>query len=222
MDEPLNTIRIEMNGRWTAHELGELLVSLSDLYNMRALMSKQESNSEKFVLDLLRQLSLQKALQKADEQQKVPLRSIIAPYAWGGGIPLESRELARVCQNVLPEGTLRVRRVVYSSPGSADLAGIGDSIGHIKDIIFRIIDWKLNREKLTLENQKLVIENELAQAELARIRIENAQKLVDIAKDCGFSEAERRLMISFADGRQEVIVRSIEEDRLRAVLLLEG
>lgn len=218
MEEQINTIRIEMDGRWTAHELGELLVTLSDLYNLRALLtliSKQECNSETFLLDLLRQLSLQKALQKADEQQKVPLRSIIAHYAWGGGIPLESRELARLSQNLLPEGTLRVRRVVYSSPGSTDLAGIGVIIGHIKDIIFRFIDWRLDREKRN-------IENELAQAELARIRIENAQKLVAIAKNCGYSEEERRQMISFADGRQEVIVKSIEDNRLRAVLLLEN
>lgn len=213
MDEPINTIRIEMDGRWTAHELGELLVSLSDLYNIRALltfMSKQEPDSETFVLNFLRQLSLQ----KADEQLNVPLRAILAPYAWGGSIPLESRELSRLSQNVHPDGTLQVRRVNYSSPGSTDLAGIGVFIGHIKDIILRILDWRLEWEKRKIENQQ-------AQAELDRIRIENAQKLIDIAKGCGYSDAELRQMISFADGRQEVIVRSIQDNRIRNVLLLD-
>jgi hypothetical protein len=142
------------------------------------------------------------------------LRSIIAPYAWGGGIPLESKGLARLSQNLFPEGTLRVRRVVYSSPGSTDLAGIGVIIGHITDTINKFIDFWSERETRK-------IENDILRAKLAQIRIENAQKLVAIAKDCGFSEPELRQMIIFVDVSQEVIVKSIEDGRLRAAQLLE-
>jgi hypothetical protein len=173
---------------------------------------------EGFWLELLRQRSFQ----EDQENMGLPPRPIIAQYMWGGGIPLESMELARLSQNLLPKGTLEVRRVMYSSPGMTDLAGVGSIIGHIKDIILRIIEWRIQRDERELNNKKRILENEHAQAELSRIRIENAQKLVEIAKQCGYSEAELRKMVAFSDTRQEVIVRSIEDGRIRAVRLLEG
>lgn len=209
MKEAHHTLRLDIEGRWNVHEFGCLLVSVSDLYNLRMLVmlsSQKRTEPQEHLLDALRRLSLA----KTEMEINISEQEILAPYVWGGGIPLKSSELARVANNILHEDILTVRKITYSSPGSADLAGIGIALGHIKDMIFRLLDWKKNH-----------IENKISEAKLQKIRLENAKQLVDIAKDCGFSSSELRQMISFADDRQEVFIRPIENGKIKSVTLLQ-
>ena len=38
MEEQLNTLRIGIDGHWSAQELGGFFVSLADIYNLHALL----------------------------------------------------------------------------------------------------------------------------------------------------------------------------------------
>jgi len=77
-----------------------------------------------------------------------------------------------------PDEELEIRRIEYGSPGFKDLAGLGDIVGHIMEFIFRLIEHRSRREKRKLEND--------------RLRIENAREFVQLAKECGYTEADIR------------------------------
>jgi len=208
MREVHHTLRIDIVGRWNVYEFGRLLVGVSDLYNLHMLIrlsSQKKTEPKEYLLEALRRLSLS----RTEMETNILEREILAPYVWGGGIPLESSELARVADNILQEDVLTIRQISYASPGSADITGIGVALGHIKDIIFRLLDWKKNN-----------IETKILEANLQQIRLENAKQLVDIARGCGFSSSELRKMVSFADESQEVFIRPIEKGEIKSVTLL--
>src|SRR5207302_10565735 len=46
---------------------------------------------------------------------------------------------------------LDVARIEFSSPGFADVAGFGAVVGHMKDLIVKVIDLVTTREKRELE-----------------------------------------------------------------------
>ena len=103
----------------------------------------------------------------------------------------------------------------YSNERSSDFVGLGSIVGHLKDILFRFIDLHIQKNKLqidresllldnhkkllenesiTLENQKKLLENESIALENQRKRIENKSHLRRVLKEYGYSDDELRML----------------------------
>jgi hypothetical protein len=93
--------------------------------------------------------------------------------------------LIEALRSLEPIEQLYVRRIQFASPGSIDLVGIGAIVGHVKDLLLRIIDLAVSAERRRLENEGLHIENE-------RRRIENEKERLELE--------ERKSVIFFLGG----------------------
>ncbi len=212
MNETTGIIRFELDGSWSVAELGKSLAHLDDLYNLRLMLQvihEDWHDWEKMYFEFMHFPPFRRILKRGIlHPSMIPLTGL---YAGVPGIPLEPRNLSRISNLIYPDEQLQVRQIKYSSPGFVDLAGIGAIVGHIKDFILAIIPSV--RKKRQLENKKL-------EEEIQGIRIENALKFVQLAKDLGYTGSELRELINWVDERQETFIQLADKRKIREVSLM--
>ena len=127
-----------------------------------------------------------------------------------------------------PQTELEVCQIQYSSPGFTDLAGVGTVVGHIKDFLFRLIDYRVHSRRRNLEddhlaaqNTKINLENEAIRLRNAQLQMENARQFLELAKANGFSEDEIQKLMQPVNGVQETLVRLVSDGRIESVELRE-
>ncbi len=127
-----------------------------------------------------------------------------------------------------PQAELEVCQIQYSSPGFTDLAGVGTVVGHVKDFLFRLIDYRVHSRRRSLEddhlaaqNTKIQLENEAIRLKNAQLQMENARQFLELAKANGFSEDEIQKLMQPVTGVQETLVRLVSDGRIESVELRE-
>ncbi len=88
-----------------------------------------------------------------------------------------------------PEERLVVQRVLYGSPGIKDLVGVGEIVGHVKDLLVRLIEHWSTRRQRSLENERRELENQQLQVEIAK-------QFVGLARELGYTKKEMRQLVS--------------------------
>lgn len=210
MDTSIELVRLKFEGRWTAEELGQSLLSLSDLYDLRLFLEyiREDCRDWERFYDELMHSPLFRHRWKRWLAMRGPL-----PWTPGfGGVPpiLDEGQLSRLSRLFEREERLEVRRINYASPGFSDLAGIGSVIGHLKDFILKLLERHDSRRQRELSEERAALEND-------RIRIENARNFVALARDLGYSETDVRMLMAYVDRKQEPLVRLVEQQKLRGV-----
>jgi hypothetical protein len=111
-----------------------------------------------------------------------------------------------------PQAELEVCRIQYNSPGFTDLVGMGTVIGHIKDFLFRLIDYRVQARRRTLEddhlaaqNIKVSLENDAIRLKNAQLQLENARQFLELAKANGYTDAEIQKLIQPVTGNADSI-----------------
>jgi hypothetical protein len=134
--------------------------------------------------------------------------------------------IAEHIKKQFPHAELEVCQIHYSSPGFTDLAGMGTVIGHIKDFLLRLIDYRLSsrrrileEDQMAAENTKKNLENEAIMLKNVQLRLENARQFLELAKANGFTEEEIKKLIPPIDQAQETLVRLVSEGRIQTVEL---
>lgn len=127
-----------------------------------------------------------------------------------------------------PQAELEVRQIQYSSPGFTDLAGVGTVVGHVKDFLFRLIDYRVHARRRNLEddhlaaqNTKVSLENEAIRLKNAQLQLENTRQFLELAKANGYSDAEIQKLIQPVNRVQETLVRFVADGRIESVELRE-
>lgn len=210
MDRSQVTLRIGMNQRWNADELGRALLDIAALYDVRlalALMQEDRQELEMFWEEMLHFPPLRRMWKR---------RGLPPPFGWPGPFygQVPQPEFEALVRLVQPDERLRVERISYASPGATDLAGFAGVVGHIKDFILRIVEFWGGREQRRLQNQRLEIENE-------RMRLDNARQFVAFASELGYSQTEVRSLVLQVDQRQEGLIHLAASGKLEKVALLE-
>lgn len=108
------------------------------------------------------------------------------------------------------QAELEVCQIHYSSPGFTDLGGLGTVIGHLKDFLLRLIDYRVQARRRSLEDETLMLKN-------MQLRIENARQFLELAKTNGFSEEEIKKLIPPVVQAQETLVHLVSDGRIQAV-----
>lgn len=206
MDKSRRILRLDLDGGWSAEELGRVLVNLSDLYNLRLF------------LELLREDIQEWARYFPDLLDFPPFarhRLRQHPYRpwfplWQGLPPLDDSCLSRLSELIAPEERLKVWRVEYASPGFSDLAGLGAVIGHLKDFILKLIERRDGRRSRALSEERAELENE-------SLRIQNARNLVALGRDLGYSETEMRTLFRHVDEKQDLVFGLITQRKIKGV-----
>jgi len=206
MDESRSIFRLEIEGHWSAEELGNLLIAISDLYAIRLyleILYEDRFQWMRYYPDFWDP--------KAFPTSQLRRRPYGRPFPWWlNPPPLGESQLSRISQLIEPEGRLEVRRVDYASPGIADLAGIGVVVGHVKDFVFKLLDRQDTKRSRELDDERAALENE-------RLRIENARNFVALASDLGYNKTDLRSLVLHVDGKQDAIIALIEQKKLRGI-----
>jgi hypothetical protein len=136
--------------------------------------------------------------------------------------------LAQHIKTAHPQAELEVCQIQYSSPGFTDLAGVGTIVGHLKDFLFRLIEYRvqarrrsLEDDQLAAENVKIHLENEAIRLRNAQLRLENTRQFLELAKANGFTEEEIQKLIPPVNSAQETLVRFVSDGRIESVELRE-
>ena len=120
-----------------------------------------------------------------------------------GAVPVDA-----LVSDLLEDGErLLVKRVIYGSPGIKDLVGIGEIVGHIKDLLVRLIDHCSTRRQRSLENERRELENR-------KLEIEVAKEFVNLAKDVGYTKREMRQLVGMVTDKQRPLVRLIVSGKI--------
>lgn len=196
-------LRLNIDGRWSAVDMSACFAAMNDLYSIRQILHVVEGdvNRFRFYFDGLR---LYDRITKFEE-----LSSLRRAY----DLSVIGREILiadRLVEVLEPFEQLQVFAIRFGSEGFQDFTGLGSAIGHVKDLVIKLIEVAIGQRKRRLEEDGIELENHAKRLKIARDHIE-------IARDLGYSEMEIRKMIYWIDERQLVLVKLAQEGKLIGV-----
>jgi hypothetical protein len=211
VDDIRRGLRLHIAGEWAAREFSDLFDAISALYEIQLIL--QLSAEELRQLEYLIEDSLFSRPGSWSPRYRRLLHlgyPIFPPVGIAISSLIDDPATSKARVLVQDYEELKVRRISYASPGSIDLVGIGAVMGHIKDLVFKLVDRKDTRRKRELEDETQSLENE-------KLRLQNAREFVALAKDCGYSELEIRQLVSRVSTVQDPIARLVSQRKLEDV-----
>lgn len=212
-DEP-QVLRIGIDGRWEVAEFADALNALDRLYSLRLAI-----NLEIDELRELRDFYLEGPFPPFPHSWRaVRLWAKLAPPSAFrlNRSPLFTSEGAVQSASELlePEERLVVRRISYGSPGIKDLVGLGEIVGHVKDLLIRIIDHCSTRRQRALENERRVLENRQLQVEIAK-------EFVGLAQQLGYTKREMHELVASVVKEQAPLVRLVSVGKITSAEVVD-
>jgi len=209
MNEEAQTLRIGIDGRWEATEFATSFTALDRLYTLRfglAIEQEELRDLRDFYLEApFPPLPLSKRYLRRWATVAPPtlLHAERTTLVSAAGITAASALLE-------PDERLVVQRIIYGSPGIKDLAGVGEIVGHVKDLLVHLIDHCSTRRQRNLENERMELENQQLQVEIAK-------QFVGLAQDLGYSKREMRQLVATAMHEQKPLVGLIAAGKITSV-----
>jgi HAMP domain-containing protein len=207
MNEERQVLRVGIDGEWEAEEFATSLNALNRLYTLRfaiALELEELRELRDFWMDAPfppfphSPRSLRRWAKLAPPSLLRPER---VPLLRGGRVAPLASELLE------PQERLIVQRLLYGSPGIKDLAGIGEIVGHLKDLLVKLIEHWSTRQQRSLENQRRELENQQLQVEIAK-------QFVGLAHELGYTKREMRQLVAAAVREQRPLVRLVASGKI--------
>lgn len=200
-------IRININGKWSNVEFINLLTALQNIYELYIIsneIAKYDSidnfysgNTDKNSLAIT---ILEKNFMNADVTMIDLKSNKMNIYTDSNSFRLR----------FTIEDELTILKLKFSSPGFADLGGLGAAIGHIKELIIRLIDLYENRKIKQLEFEKLQIENDL-------LKIDKAQKVVSLLREIGYPESKIIKILETEDKSIQTLAQFVDNGKIENV-----
>lgn len=175
-----SVLSFDINENWYAPEMGTFLLHLNDLY--RLYLGLEVIQVDERAREYLRHM-------KTNDERRHNLNLT-------NGLVYISHKAQRF-------NYLKVVRIQYASPGAQDLAGIGVIVGHIKDLVIKLIDLAATREERRLKNK--------------RLEIDILHEQIQIAKEVGYTDKEIKNMLGWAKKRQKTIYSLIADGKIQSV-----
>lgn len=110
------------------------------------------------------------------------------------------------------EGGLDISRIRFGSAGFTDLAGRGTIVGCIKDFLLQLIQLCNDIGRRRLETEQL-------RESIRAARIEDAEKLVNLAKKMDLEPSEFGRLVDWVDFRQMPLLDLVEQGKIQGVQL---
>lgn len=109
---------------------------------------------------------------------------------------------------------LVVTKCSFASPGITDLAGIGQVLGHLKDIVSSILTYSTKKRERDL-NEALMSE------QLIAAKITNISSQIALLKSVGYSDYQCRRLLEEVDPVVQILGRLAESEKLISVGTIE-
>jgi HAMP domain-containing protein len=206
-DEQNTVLRIGIDGRWEATEFAKSLTALDRLYSLRFALDLELDD-----LRELRDLSMDAPFPLFPHSWKSTRRwaKLLPPaFLLKDRVPLiVGGEVTPVVYELFePQERLVVQRIIYGSPGIKDLAGIGEIVGHLKDLLVRLIEYWSTRRQRELENNRRELENQ-------QLQVEVAKQFVGLAQELGYSKRELRQLVASVVREQKPLIQLVAAGKI--------
>jgi HAMP domain-containing protein len=214
MNEETQVLRIGIDGRWEATEFAKSLTSLDRLYTVRfalALESEELHELRDFYLDAPFPPYPGSPRFFRRWAKLIPpsvLRAERMPLITGSQPAVLTSDLLE------PQERLVVQRVLYGSPGIKDLVGIGEIVGHVKDLLLRVIEYWSTKRQRELENDRKELENQQLQVEIAK-------GFVGLARELGYSKKEMRQLVGSVVREQRPLIQLVAAGKITSADIID-
>jgi hypothetical protein len=178
-------LRINVAGRWTARDFADFYESIDTLYCVFAVVSI-EVDSARELDGYYREFFDFYPGPKSSRRYRYLLGS--GRGGPGGHAPLDPA-IFRNAAFLDPDERIGVRRCEYASPGVTDFTGIGQALGHLKDLVLKCIDVRVSQDERALRNQILEHERDAA-------ALKNVRERLAILRDLGYADSQCRQILA--------------------------
>lgn len=182
-----NHLRISLNQKWSNVDFINLLTAIQNIYELYILSEEINSikNLERFYESNPRKASLiitylEQNFMHSDSPMMIRDETETNIYTNNDSLRLK----------FVIKSELQIIRIKYASPGFADIGGFGAAIGHIKELILRIIDLFENRKSNKLDNDRKELDNDRKGIENDILRIDKTKKMVELLRDMNYPESK--------------------------------
>jgi len=214
VNAPEAILRLEMDRQWSCSDLGQMILAVNDLYNLRLILEAQNRYFSE-VDHLIPGIRRPDPGGRQDRTTLPPdISAVAAQIGWPITSILSSEGLAHITTSAFPDRLLSLHRIRYSSPGVTDISGIAGIVGYLKDFLVFLIEWFGDRRKRQLECDR-------ADAEIVALRIQNVGRFISLAEKCGYGPQDVRQLIRFVDGKQDTLLDLVQQSKLREAVILE-
>jgi hypothetical protein len=198
------TLRVKIDGEWLATDFERFFRLIDELY---ALAIGVDIDGQGTWFDAL--------IQSRMRQRKNPDEGV---DRWLG---LYEKQYGRTPNPYLKQKRhldLDVLRVEFGSPGFADFLGFGVAIGHMKDIIVKIIDLATTREQRALDTVGKRLDLQAKQIQNAREFVQ----LVSEARGADLDEGKLRELVIRTDVLQGELLPFVERGQLTGADIVDA
>ena len=207
-------LRIGIDGEWEAGELATSLSVLDWLYTVGFVLALEAEEvaelSDSYVVDAPRP-----AFSHSPRSLRRWARLTSPSLLRLERAPLPGQPTVAPSELLEPEERLVVKRVLYGSPGIQDLAGVGEIVGHVKDLLVRLIEHWLARRQRLLENERRELENQQLQVEIAK-------QFVGLAQEIGYTKKEMRQLVASVVRAQRPLARLIAAGKITSADMINN
>jgi hypothetical protein len=205
----MTTIRVNIQGTWSAQDFAEYFSALNHIYSILAITEIERDSAQDF----------EHYIEEFDFMFHKMMRSSRRFRHWLAFQRSTAPGLHRLldASNVsgsfeVLEGSerLHVKRLEFASPGHTDLSGLGTAMGHVKDIVIKLIDVCVGRKERNINNNILEEDHKAAV-------MRNLREQISILKELGYSEAEIRTIVASANPAIEKLIQLTNRGLITAV-----
>ncbi len=210
MMETGQTLRLEIDGEWTAAEMGFFLNHLNDLHNVKLVLTEVREtwgDFKRFYGDMIRKVPFHGALEEYERLRE--RRGEDVAILSFKDILLNTDNLTMVAHTLYPRWDLRVVGLSYGSPGWVDIIGLNDIVLQLRDLFNELISFRTGHQPH--EHHDPHASNILAK------RTDVARRFVQLAHECGCTEKEVEMLVAWAETRLETIDRLIRGRKILAI-----
>ena len=124
------SLRIEIDGSWSAEDFARMFASVNDIYSVFALVKVERDSAEE----------MERYFREFEEYYPFPLRRLprrlrgrfaLQQSMFGVSLTklIDGANLTRSFESLENDERLMVRRCTYASPGVTDFTGLGQALG---------------------------------------------------------------------------------------------
>jgi hypothetical protein len=181
------SLHIEIDGLWSADDFARMFTSANDIYGVFALVYIERSSVNEIERDFrdFEEYYLRRSSRRLRGRFPLPQ----SMYGLGLTKLIDASNLARSFEALEGSERLMVRRCTYASPGVTDFTGLGQALGHLKDVIVKLIDVKAASREREIKNQ--ILEEDLNAAAL-----KNMREKIALLKELGYTKADVRSIVA--------------------------
>ncbi len=181
-------LRVEIAGRWSAKDFAEFYGSVNALYSLFALIEIEQESAYEYERLYREFLDYYPPALSSPRRSRYFL-GVQRALTGMGHSPIDPSKFRDAASLLEEEELLAVRRCEYASPGATDFTGLGQALGHVKDVVLKCVDVFVGRRKRELENA-LLEEQRDAEA------LKNVRERINILKSLGYSDTQCRQILA--------------------------